>query len=157
MTFMDVEYEDVDKFIRTDLAPYRAIFEELKPGRQATIVVDTGTLNEKGKGDLVIAHERAFRQVAKEKNVGLRVGHTNMPGGKTRLRLMVDKKREFSPEALKKRTEALEAGREKKAVDGLMAANPELTREAATKQYREERARKQAEAKKAAEAAKKAS
>ena len=160
MSFVDVVYEESDKFQRTDLTPYREVFDNLKPGIQATIVVPTGDwitkTNEDGsvevtnRGKIEKGHERGFRGVATERGVGLRVGHNHMPDGKTRLRLMVDKKREFTPEALKKRTDALAKGREDKAVASLMATNPDLTAENARKQYRSDQAQKKAAEKQAA-------
>lgn len=128
MSFTDVLYEEIpegESFSRMDLAPYRAVMDNLKIGKQATIVVPTGELDDKGKGKEAKVHERGFRAVATERNIGLRVGHNNMPDNKTRLKLTVDKKREFSPEAIKKREASLAARRaEKEAAEKATAPTP---------------------------------
>ena len=138
MSFVDVVYSDTPEGesgrSRRNLTPYRAVFEQLKIGREATVPVDTGdflppTIQRKekngnvktvpnpnaGRGEIELDHERGFRQVAKERDVGLTVGHSHMPDGRTILTLKVGKKREFTPEAIKKRTASLEASRAAKA------------------------------------------
>jgi hypothetical protein len=117
-----------------NLAPYRAVFEQLKVGTEATVPVDTGailppTIQRKdkngnvktvpnpnaGRGEIELGHERGFRRVAKERDVGLTVTHNHMPDGRTILTLKAGKKREFTPEAIRKRTESLELSRATKA------------------------------------------
>jgi hypothetical protein len=138
MSFADmVSYEETgEKFQRVDLTPYREVFDNLRPGITATLIVPTGDLNKSNKGELAAMHDRNFRKVASERGVGLQSSHTNMPDGQTRLRLTVQKKREFPPETMAKRQKALELSREKRSVDKLMIDHPEWTREETTKQYR---------------------
>jgi hypothetical protein len=139
MSFMEnISYEETPEgFSRTDLTPYREVFDSLKPGLTATIVVPTGPMNDKNRGELELSHERAFRKVAQERNSGLRVGHNHMPNGQTRLRLMPDKKRTFTEEAARKRDYALLKGRVNKKVKALMVENPTWTEQVAQKHYLE--------------------
>lgn len=137
MSFTEVLYEEAETFQRTDLTPYRTVFDGLKPNIQGTVVVPTGDIypdgtTNAGRGKIELSHERGFRAVASERNVGLRVGHTQMPDGKTRLRLMVGPKREFSPETLKKRQAALAAARTKRAAEKAAAEKAEAAKKAAT-------------------------
>lgn len=137
MSFIEVEYVEEADFSRIDLTPYREVFDGLKPGVTATLTVPTGELYDdgpnKGKGKEAMGHLRGFQKVAKERNVGLRAGLTNMPNGKTRLRLRTDKKREFTPEAVAKRTAALKLSQHNRKVDAYMVEHPDVTREVADK------------------------
>lgn len=121
MTFYDVSFEEPEdgKFTRTDLQPYRDFLEKLGPGQIATVTVDTGDLIQRKQGKRVVtrgkeeaADERAFRQVAAEQNIGLRITHKIQQNGTTRLRIMKQRKREFTQETLDKRKAALEKRRE---------------------------------------------
>lgn len=125
MSFVDVIYEEKD-FQRVNLAPYRDVMSKMKIGVTATLKVPTGDINPRThKGSEAVKHERAFRAVAKELDVGLSVSHNNMPDGNTLMSLGIGQKREFTPEAMKKREDALERSRvlklAQKKVDAGMA------------------------------------
>lgn len=139
MSFV-VNVEETE-FTRTDLAPYRAAFNELKPGATGVIEVPTGEIEtdgpSKGKGKIALKHERRFRDVARERGVGLNVSHTVL-GATTRLRLGIDKKREFTPEQIAYRTQKAAETRLKNAVIKKLQEKPSLTKEAALKEVKAE-------------------
>lgn len=174
MSFTEVVYEEATDNRRRDLAPYREVFDNLVPGKQATLTVDKGDAiwrkltddldrpilddegNEQwedtGRGKIERGHEIAFRDVAKERGVGLTVGYQHF-GDKTRLRLIVKPKREQSEEQMAKRQEGAAQKRYEKAVrkaieiDGLSAAEAEKKVKAdmqAKAKAAQERAKKQA-------------
>lgn len=142
MSFLeDATFVEEDNFTRVDLTPYRELFDKLRNGQTATLTVDTGEIYtegpHKGKGKDAMKHVRGFQTVATERGVGLRVGHTNMPGGKTRLRLRTGPKREFSAETVAKRNVALAKAAETRKVKAYMVEHPDATEEVARKAIKE--------------------
>lgn len=113
--------EEVEKFHKRNPAPYREVFDNLRKGVLGTITVPTGEIIQdgpnKGRGKTELDHERGFRDVASERGVGLRVSRQQLANGTTKLGLYVTDKREFSPEAMKKRDESLAKTRAKKAAE----------------------------------------
>jgi hypothetical protein len=136
------EFEETE-FTRLDLTPYRAVIAQLKPGKNATIVVPTGDLTASGRGLIELGHERGFRKAAHEAGYGMKAGHNHMPNGTTRLRFTVGEKRVWTPEQSKKRDASLARGRLDRWVLNQMATHPDWTREDAVKAYRTEQKRKQ--------------
>lgn len=121
--------------LSADLAPYREAFNALRPGVVGTLVVPTGDLDSKNKGKIAKEHERRFRDVARERNVGLGVRHTNLPDGTTRLRMAIGDKREFSQEQVAERTKKAAETRAKKAIAKFMSEG--LTQKEATDKYKQ--------------------
>ena len=104
MSFLEAfTTEEEETFSGRDLAPYREVFDKLRPGITGTLTIPTGVIIEKGtnkgKGKDAMSHARAMQEVAKEREVGLRIKHVNMPGNKTQLRLRVGPKRKMNPKA----------------------------------------------------------
>lgn len=129
MSFEPGPIEEVDSFERNDLSQHRAYLSDLVRAwqsagdkvavGQATVI--TGEILEsgpsKGRGKEELADERGFRKVATEMGVGLRVTHRHVADGKTLLRLAPQQKKEFSAEAIAKRTAALDKRRDRLAVE----------------------------------------
>lgn len=136
-------FEEGD-FTRIDPAPYKEVLSQLKVGVTATVVVPTGELNDKGRGLIEITHERQFRKAANDMGHGIKIGHSHMGDGNTRLRFTVGEKRTFSPEAAKKRDASLAKARLNKWVDRYMIEHPDHDRETGVKAYRTEQARRKA-------------
>jgi hypothetical protein len=121
---------------KTDLAEYRNFLELLEKqgkGVEAKVVVVTGEIITKGKasrgrGKKELSDARAFQQAASEMGHGLRIVWRHGTDGKTTLRLMLKKKREFSEETQRKRNAALDKRRlsNAKAKLALDPKNPEL-------------------------------
>jgi hypothetical protein len=133
-----------------DLTPYNEVLDNIRVGHKGTLVVPTGTTYtegpHKGKGKTAMEHERGFREAASARKIGLTVRH-NVLGEQTRLILIPKAEmRTFSPEQIKKRTEALAKARMRKAVDKYMLENPEATREVAVKEVQKIQAARKAEA-----------
>lgn len=117
---------EADSFERQDTTQHKAYLTKLvqswKTGAQDKVAIGqatvmTGELQENGRGKEEVKDERAFRKLAGEMNVGLRVTHRHLPDGKTVLRLSPQVKKTFSDEAIAKRTAALEKRRERIAVE----------------------------------------
>lgn len=137
------DFEEGD-FTRVDLTPYRQVLARMKRGVTATITVPTGTLNDKGRGETEVGHERNFRKAALEAGHGMKAGHTHMPNGTTRLRFSIGEKRKFSEAAAKARNASLAKSRQEKAVKSLMVEHPDWSNEQAVKHYRTELAKRKA-------------
>ena len=137
------DFEEGD-FTRVDLTPYREVVSQMKRGVTATVTVPTGALNDKGRGETEVGHERNFRKAALEAGHGMKAGHTHMPNGTTRLRFSIGEKRQFSEKAAKARTASLAKSRAIKAVKNLMIEHPDWSNEQALKHYRAELAKRQA-------------
>lgn len=104
MSFLDAfTTEESETFQTTNLEPYREVLDRLREGFTGTLTVPTGVLidkgTNKGKGKDAMVHHRALRDVAKERGIGLRIKHINMPGNKTQLRMRIGPLREMNPKA----------------------------------------------------------
>jgi len=100
-----VDAEGYTKISRTDLGSYERYLDQVAakgPGFEARLVVETGepvmTRDGKktGRGKTEAKHDRAFRSVAAEREIGIRIVPEHMPDGKTMLRIALTKKREFT-------------------------------------------------------------
>jgi len=100
-----VDADGYTKISRVDLGSYERYLDQVAskgPGFEARLVVETGdpvfTRDGKrtGRGKTEAKHDRAFRQVAASREVGIRIVPEHMPDGKTMLRIALTKKREFT-------------------------------------------------------------
>lgn len=163
MSFEEGPINEADSFERTDLTQHRDYINRLittwqaDPSKvaigQATVM--TGEIIQdgpsKGRGKEELADERGFRKAARERGIGLRVSRRHLPDGKTLLRLAPQEKKEFSAEAVAKRSAALEKRRDRLAVEKYAKAHNkhvnQLTQAeaaGAVKAYRDELAAKKA-------------
>ena len=100
-----VDKDGYTKSTRADLASYEHYLDQVAAkgaGFEARLIVPTGepvvTRDGKrtGRGTLESKHDRAFRAVAANRQLGIRIIPERMPDGNTMLRISLTKKREFS-------------------------------------------------------------
>jgi hypothetical protein len=100
-----VDENGYTKISRVDLGSYERYLDQVAakgPGFEARLVVDTGdpvtTRDGKrtGRGKTESKHDRAFRAVAANREIGIRIVPEHLPDGTTMLRIAITKKREFS-------------------------------------------------------------
>jgi len=100
-----VDAEGYTKISRTDLGSYERYLDQVAskgPGFEARLVVETGepvmTRDGKrtGRGKTESKHDRAFRAVAANREIGIRIVPEHLPNGTTMLRIALTKKREFT-------------------------------------------------------------
>lgn len=132
---MSFVMETEEGTLSADLVPYRAAFDNLRPGLIGTIIVPTGDLDSKGRGKLAKEHERRFRDVARERNVGISVRHTNLSDGQTRLRMAIGDKRVFTDEQVAERTKKAAETRARKAIEKFMSEG--MSQKEATDKYKQ--------------------
>lgn len=115
----EVGEDEEGVFRRVDPTPYIKFIQDLsgKPkGTEARIRVATGQIitkgkSSKGRGKSELSDARAFQAAASQMGHGLRVGWRHNADGTTVLRMMIQKKREFSEETAQKRNLALDKRR----------------------------------------------
>jgi len=104
-TMVGVDDKGFTKINRTDLQSYEKYLDGVNakgPGFEARLVVPTGepvvTRQGKrtGRGKIELKHDRAFRQVAADRQIGIRIVPERMNDGTTMLRIAITKKREFT-------------------------------------------------------------
>jgi hypothetical protein len=100
-----VDAEGFTKISRVDLGSYERYLDQVQekgPGFEARLVVETGdpvtTRDGKrtGRGKTESKHDRAFRAVAANRNIGIRIVPEHLPNDTTMLRIAITKKREFT-------------------------------------------------------------
>lgn len=99
-------------FQRRDDGPYRSFVEKLVaagPGMEGKVTVVTGAIRSqevkqgKGRGQLEFAEAKAFQGAANDMGFGLKVSARHRTDGHTELRMMIQPKREFTPEQVANR------------------------------------------------------
>lgn len=103
--YVGVDDKGFTKTTRTDLQSYEKYLDGVEkkgPGFEARLIVPTGepvvTRNGKrtGRGREESRHDRAFRQVAANRQIGIRINPEKMADGQTMLRIAITAKREFN-------------------------------------------------------------
>lgn len=124
----EVSFEEAPggKFTKRNPRMYRALIAQLSQtvnpangkSQIATVTVMTGdmtTIDRKARGKDEHLDEMSFRDAGKERGFGLRIDATHRADGKTDLRIQIQPKKEFSPEAIESRKQKLALARAKKA------------------------------------------
>ena len=100
-----VDENGYTKISRTDLGSYERYLDQVAakgPGFEARLVVETGdwVLDRQGKrtgrGKIEAKHDRGFRAVAANREIGIRIVPEHLPNQTTMLRIAITKKREFT-------------------------------------------------------------